>query len=39
MSVKDLESKLVIGEFTDQRRPEYTEQYDRLIARAKEVQQ
>lgn len=39
MSVKDLENKLVIGEFTDQRRPEYTEQYDQLIARAKEVQQ
>ena len=33
---EELADKVVIGEFVDQVRPEYTAQYDRLIARAKE---
>ncbi|RBP45592.1 2-oxoacid:ferredoxin oxidoreductase subunit beta [Garciella nitratireducens] len=36
MSAKELEEKIIIGEFKNETRPEYVEEYHRLIERVKE---
>jgi len=37
MSKEELKGKIVRGLFLDEERDEYTERYEKLIARAKEV--